>query len=48
MRGMHIITEPGQYSCSILVLDTPIFQAALVAMHAGSGELNQVSIHVLH
>ena len=29
------LTEPGQYSCSTLVLDMPIFQAGLVVMHAG-------------
>ena len=35
------LTEPGQYSCSTLVLDMPIFQAALVVMHAGNVELNR-------
>ena len=34
------LTEPGQYSCSTLVLDMPIFQAALVAMHAGNAYNN--------
>ena len=29
-------TKPGQYPCSTLALDKPIFQAALVVMHAGN------------